>query len=131
MPVYGTIASQFNDPGTNALFAALIEKLNEKSGTAWSTAFSKEADVYKQNVIIPTDRRYYLREISDTVRSYHKRAAEQVRIARRLFQLEGAIDAVKENDNNSDMVASLEKLKKETASNLSPESKKSFLDGWI
>lgn len=33
---------QFNDPGTNALFAALIEKLNEKSGTDWSTAFSKE-----------------------------------------------------------------------------------------
>ena len=33
MPVYGTIASQFNDPGTNALFAALIEKLNEKTGT--------------------------------------------------------------------------------------------------
>ena len=32
MPVYGTIASQFNDPGTNALFAALIEKINEKSG---------------------------------------------------------------------------------------------------
>ncbi|MEV5116060.1 fused isobutyryl-CoA mutase/GTPase IcmF [Peribacillus frigoritolerans] len=130
MPVYGTIASQFNDPGTNALFAALIEKLNEKSGTAWSTAFSKEADVYKQNVIIPTDRRYYLREISDTVRLYHKRAAEQVRIARRLFQLEGAIDAVKENDNNGDMVASLEKLKKETASNLSPESKK-ILSGWM
>ncbi|MEC0346968.1 fused isobutyryl-CoA mutase/GTPase IcmF [Peribacillus frigoritolerans] len=130
MPVYGTIASQFNDPGTNALFAALIEKLNEKSGTAWSTAFSKEADVYKQNVIIPTDRRYYLREISDTVRSYHKRAAEQVRIARRLFQLEGAIDAVKENDNNGDMVASLEKLKKEIASNLSPESKK-ILSGWM
>ncbi|MFJ5750517.1 fused isobutyryl-CoA mutase/GTPase IcmF [Peribacillus frigoritolerans] len=130
MPVYGTIASQFNDPGTNALFAALIEKLNEKSGTAWSTTFSKEADVYKQNVIIPTDRRYYLREISDTVRSYHKCAAEQVRIARRLFQLEGAIDAVKENDNNGDMVASLEKLKKETASNLSPESKK-ILSGWM
>ena len=45
MPVYGTIATQFNDPGTNALFAALIEKVNEKSGTVWSTAFSKEADV--------------------------------------------------------------------------------------
>ncbi|MFE4141454.1 fused isobutyryl-CoA mutase/GTPase IcmF [Peribacillus sp. YIM B13472] len=130
MPVYGTIASQFNDPGTNALFAALIEKLNEKSGTVWSTAFTKEADVYKQNVIIPTDRRYYLREISDTVRSYHKRAAEQVHIARRLFQLEGAIDAIKENDNNDDMVASLEKLKKETALNLSPESKK-ILSGWM
>lgn len=129
MPVYGTIASQFNDPGTNAVFAALIEKLNEKAGTEWSTAFSKEADVYKQNVIIPNDRRYYLREISDTVRTYHKRSAEQVRIARRLFQLEGAIEAVKENDNNKEILAPLEDLKKETAAKLSPESKKS-LSGW-
>ncbi|MBK5485496.1 methylmalonyl-CoA mutase family protein [Peribacillus sp. TH16] len=130
MPVYGTIASQFNDPGTNALFAALIEKLNEKAGTEWSTTFSKEAEVYKQNVIIPTDRRYYLREISDTVRSYHKRAGEQVRFARRLFQLEGAIEAVKENESNEDVINSLETLKKETASKLSSESKK-ILSGWM
>ncbi|MFB7637469.1 fused isobutyryl-CoA mutase/GTPase IcmF [Peribacillus butanolivorans] len=130
MPVYGTIASQFNDPGTNALFAALIEKLNEKAGTEWSTTFSKEAEVYKQNVIIPTDRRYYLREISDTVRSYHKRAGEQVRFARRLFQLEGAIEAVKENESNEDVINSLETLKKETAYKLSSESKK-ILSGWM
>ena len=41
MPVYGTIASQFNDPGTNALFAALIEKLNEKQVLNWETTFCK------------------------------------------------------------------------------------------
>ncbi len=41
MPVYGTIASQFNDPGTNALFAALIEKVNEKMSTEWVTSFTK------------------------------------------------------------------------------------------
>src|SRR3954471_2127548 len=68
MPVYGTIASQFNDPGTNALFAALVEVINEKAGTDWVTSFSKDAVVEKQNVIIPTDRRYYLREITETVR---------------------------------------------------------------
>ena len=129
MPVYGTIASQFNDPGTNALFAVLIEKLNEKAGTNWSTTFSKEADVYKQNVIIPTDRRYYLREISETVRQYHKQAREQVKLARRLFQLEGAIVAVKENGCDKAVVQSLEASKKETASKLSAESK-AILAGW-
>ena len=46
-------------------------------------------------MIIPTDRRYYLREISETVRGYHKKAEEQADIARKLFQLEGAIEAVK------------------------------------
>lgn len=129
MPVYGTIASQFNDPGTNALFAVLIEKLNEKAGTNWSTTFSKEAEVYKQNVIIPTDRRYYLREISETVRLYHKRAGEQVKLARRLFQLEGAIVAVKENGGDAAVVESLESSKKETASKLSAETK-NILAGW-
>ena len=129
MPVYGTIASQFNDPGTNALFAVLIEKLNEKAGTKWSTTFSKEAEVYKQNVIIPTDRRYYLREISETIRLYHKKAGEQVKLARRLFQLEGAIEAVKENGCDEAVLESLELSKKETASKLSAESK-NILAGW-
>ena len=56
--------------------------------------------------------------------------AEQVRFARRLFQLEGAIEAVKENESNEDIITSLETLKKETASKLSSESKK-ILSGWM
>ncbi|WP_409303258.1 fused isobutyryl-CoA mutase/GTPase IcmF [Peribacillus sp. SCS-155] len=129
MPVYGTIASQFNDPGTNALFAALIEVVNEKMGTEWGTQFSKDADVYKQNVIIPNDRRYYLREIADTVRNYHKKAEEQVQFARRLFQLDGAIDAVKEKEMNAGILASLQALRAETEAKLTAESS-SILGGW-
>ncbi len=129
MPVYGTIASQFNDPGTNALFAALVEKINEKTGAEWSTSFSKKAKVEKQNVIIPNDRRYYLREISDTVRRYHQKAEEQANLARKLFQLEGAIQAVKEKEPGSEAIAALEALKRETEEQLTPESKK-ILAGW-
>ncbi|MFP7298571.1 fused isobutyryl-CoA mutase/GTPase IcmF [Neobacillus niacini] len=129
MPVYGTIASQFNDRGTNALFAALIEKINQKMGTDWVTSFSKSALVEKQNVIIPTDRRYYLREISETVRRYHQKAEEQANIARKLFQLEGAIAAVKETEGNGEVVASLEAIKIATEEKLTPESKK-ILSGW-
>lgn len=129
MPVYGTIASQFNDPGTNALFAALIEKVNEKAGTDWDTVFSKEVDVKKQNIIIPNDRRYYLREISDTVRQYHKKAEEQVLIARRVFQLEGAIEAVKMNEQDGTVLAALETLKQETEEKFTQESKQ-ILQGW-
>lgn len=129
MPVYGTIASQFNDPGTNALFAALIEKINEKAGMEWSTSFSKQAVVEKQNAIIPNDRRYYLREIAETVRAYHKRAEEQATIARRMFQLEGAIEAVKEKAANGEVLTSLEALKQETTAKLTQESKR-ILDSW-
>ena len=129
MPVYGTIASQFNDPGTNALFAALVNKINEKAGTDWTTSFSTNAVVEKQNVIIPNDRRYYLREISETVRGYHKHAAEQADLARRLFQLEGAIEAVKERETNSEVVSSLQVLKEEVEKKLTPESKY-ILENW-
>ncbi|MEH7352203.1 fused isobutyryl-CoA mutase/GTPase IcmF [Neobacillus drentensis] len=126
MPVYGTIASQFHDPGTNALFAALVEKINEKMATDWVTSFSKNAVVEKQNVIIPTDRRYYLREISETVRGYHKKAEEQANIARKLFQLEGAIAAVKEQP---EVVAALEAVQQQTEALLTPESRK-ILGSW-
>ncbi|HJV17066.1 MAG TPA: fused isobutyryl-CoA mutase/GTPase IcmF [Bacillales bacterium] len=129
MPVYGTIASQFHDLGTNALFAALIEQINEKMGTNWKTSFSKSAFVEKQNVIIPNDRRYYLREISETVRGYHKTAEQQANLARKLFQLEGALTMVTDQGANEEVLASLEVLKQETASQLTLETKQ-ILETW-
>lgn len=129
MPVYGTIASQFNDPGTNALFSTLVDTINEKTGTNWSSSFARNAKVEKQNVIIPTERRYYLREISDTVRNYHKKAEQQAYLARRLFQLEGAIAAVTERETNETVLASLTALKQDIEAQLTPESKK-ILEGW-
>jgi len=129
MPVYGTIASQFNDPGTNALFAALIETLNEKFQTNWTTRYSKHEVVEKQDIIIPAERRYYLREITETVRHYHKKVEQQSELARRLFQLEGAIEAVKEKEQNSEVLTALEALKKDVESKLTEETKQ-VIAGW-
>ncbi|MFK2825639.1 methylmalonyl-CoA mutase family protein [Bacillus sp. B190/17] len=129
MPVYGTIASQFNDPGTNALFAALVEKINEKTGKKWSVPFSKKADIAQQHVIIPNDRRYYLREITETIRRYHQKAEEQVHAARRLFQLEGALEEAKSNQAGEEVIQSLETFKTAIENQLTAESKK-VLAGW-
>lgn len=129
MPVYGTIASQFNDPGMNALFAALVDKINSKTGSDWTTSFSTAALVEKQNVIIPNDRRYYLREITEAVRGHHRHATEQAELARRLFQLEGSIESVTEQGLGAEVVASLESLKADVEQRLSPESRK-ILSGW-
>lgn len=126
MPVYGTIASQFNDPGTNALFAALIEKLNEKTGEDWPTSFSKNEMVEKQDVIIPNSRQHYLREIADTVRRYHKHAEEQVQLARRFFQLEGAIAVAEEVGLDA---ANLNGIKSDIEEKLSVASKKYSANG--
>ncbi len=129
MPVYGTIASQFNDAGTNQLFAALIEMLNEKVNVDWSTSFSKKGLVEKQNVIIPNDRRYYLREIADTVRQYKKTAENQAEIARRLYQVEGALREVEKTEKNDAVVAALQNIRHEIAMQLTDESK-SILENW-
>ena len=129
MPVYGTIASQFNDKGTNSLFAALVAKLNEKCGLDWETSYTDFVKTQKQNVIIPNDRVHYLREIASTIRDYHKKSEQQVDLARRLFQLEGAIEAVNEKAPDNALVASLESLAEGVREELSAESKR-ILTNW-
>lgn len=127
MPVFGTIASQFNDKGTNALFAAIIEKVNKKFGYNWQTQFSVNEKTEKQNVIIPSDRRYYLREISDTVRNYHKQSEQQSELATRLYQLEGTLQQLPETEEA--LRASIEQLMEGVHNELSGESK-TILANW-
>lgn len=92
MPVYGTIASQFHDPGTNVLYRALIDKINEKAGTDWTSSLEVTDVESKKNYIIPTDRTQYLGEIVGTIRDYKKFVANQADIARKVFQLKGTRD---------------------------------------
>ncbi|MBS7344655.1 MAG: methylmalonyl-CoA mutase family protein [Caryophanon sp.] len=129
MPVYGTIASQFNDKGTNALFAAIVKTINDKLGYDWETSYALTAKTQKQNVIIPNDRRYYLREITDAVRGYHKHSQQQVDFARRLFQLEGALEEVKKQSPEDALIQSLESLIRGIQDELTAESKR-ILANW-
>ncbi|WP_085994016.1 fused isobutyryl-CoA mutase/GTPase IcmF [Oceanobacillus senegalensis] len=96
-PVFGTIASQFNDEGTNALFASIIDTLNERYNWDVSIDFNRHVIAKKQNMIITNERRHYLREIADYVRNYHKDAKKQSEIARKLYQLEGALNTIAES----------------------------------
>src|SRR5699024_4534003 len=89
-PVFGTIANQFNDAGTNALFAALIDSLNERYNWSETIDFKRHVIAEKQNTIIPNNRSYYLQEISQTIRNYHQRTEKQSKIARKLYQLTGS-----------------------------------------
>ncbi|BAQ09876.1 methylmalonyl-CoA mutase [Bacillus sp. OxB-1] len=129
MPVYGTIASQFNDKGTNSLFTAIVNVLNEKCGLDWETSYAQFIKTQKQNVIIPNDRQHYLREIAGTVRDYHKRSVQQVEFARRLFQLEGAMEAVKEKAPDDKLIASLQSLADGVRDELTAESKR-IIQNW-
>ncbi len=89
-PVYGTIASQFHDPGVNILFRAIIGKINNMFH--WEMPLPYEATVLpkKNKTIIPSGQIHYLREIASLVRSYHEVVATESNIARQLYQLTGA-----------------------------------------
>ncbi|WP_107942026.1 fused isobutyryl-CoA mutase/GTPase IcmF [Metasolibacillus fluoroglycofenilyticus] len=127
MPVYGTIASQFNDKGTNSLFAALVKIINEKFELDWETAYEQSIKTQKQDVIIPNERRYYLREITDAVRGYHKKAEQQVEFARKLYQLEGTRQQLAASEEA--LIASIDTLIEAVKNELSAESKR-ILANW-
>ncbi|MGP4106185.1 fused isobutyryl-CoA mutase/GTPase IcmF [Virgibacillus sp. L01] len=124
-PVFGTIASQFNDAGTNALFASLIDTLNEKHDWNDEISFERNIIAEKQNMIITNERRHYLREISTHVRNYHQHAEKQSDIARKLFQLEGAKEAVEDENTKKVINQTFDQYEEK----LDPTAKKS-LEAW-
>ncbi|MRX71102.1 methylmalonyl-CoA mutase [Bacillus lacus] len=129
MPVYGTIASQFNDPGTNTLFLALLKVINQKAQKNWESKLIGVKKVEKQNVIIPPERRYYLRELSETIRNYHKQSEIQASLARRLFQVEGALECAEESGSSAEVTETLSNIKKDLEEQLSRESRQ-ILASW-
>ena len=89
MPVFGTMASRFNDDGVTALYQALKPRLAEL-GLALKAALLPAVNTRHsthQTPIVPASRTRYLAEISDTVRSYKKRARAQAALAREIQQL--------------------------------------------
>jgi methylmalonyl-CoA mutase len=104
MPVYGTTASQFNDPGVNQLFEAIIEKIAEKTEVMYKPGFSKPDETHEKIYIIPTHRTRYLSEISETVRKYNKWTEDQAHIAQRLYAIHETIESIKENGSAPEAV---------------------------
>jgi len=131
LPIVGTVASRFNDIGVNALYGLLVEKLREKVGVDIDPAakYSKDWLGRKDYTIIPRERENYLGEIAKTVREYRKRGLEQARIARRLYQIEGALAAAKENGVGDEVIKALKELRERCEAELSPEAKH-LLDSW-
>ncbi len=90
MPVFGTIASQFNDPGMNTLYRTLIDALDAKTGSTFKSHYEASDEMSEKIFIIPPSRNRYLSEISETIRTYNKWTDEQAEIAQKMYQLDGA-----------------------------------------
>jgi len=86
MPVFGTIASRFNDDGVTALYGEIAAKLGlqSKSEKAQNRVSSNI------NVVVPSARQRYLAEIAECVRGYHAHARAQSALARERQQMMAA-----------------------------------------
>lgn len=95
MPVFGTIASQFNDPGMNTLYKVIIDKVKEKTGADLSSTFEITKEMSEKIFVIPPDRTRYLSEISENNRSYDKWVEQQVTVADQLYGLNTSIETLR------------------------------------
>jgi isobutyryl-CoA mutase len=91
LPVLGTIASQFNDPGMNRLYRKLMDVLVEKAGADLKTDFDLLCDVEERNFIIPPERVRYLAEIVENSDQYDAFIAQQSALASQLYRIAGAV----------------------------------------
>jgi methylmalonyl-CoA mutase len=143
IPVYGTIASKFNDPGTNVLYRAVIESINVKKGLSWQSSLELTGEVSRCHHIIPPEQAGYLGEISRTVKDYRRQSEGQIKAARQLFQLQGTAELLQGHPRplGADAAASLDTAGKDALSKglevlidacrerLLPETKKT-LEAW-
>ncbi len=100
MPVYGTIASQFNDPGTNTLYRAVIDLLNVRCDLGWESTFTISDEMSEKIYVIPPDRTRYLAEIVEENKRYDSMVEKQAEIARTLWRIQGATEALVNVSNN-------------------------------
>ena len=109
LPIFGTIASQFNDPGMNRLYRSVMDKLVVKTGTALNSQL-EIANTNEQKIfIIPPSRTRYLSEIAENNRAYDKKAVDQADKAQRLFGIFITIQSISGADASIDFKSFLNK----------------------
>jgi methylmalonyl-CoA mutase len=94
MPVFGTIASQFNDPGMNTLYKAIMDKIVEKTESDLHSEFKISREMSEKVFVIPPHRTRYLSEIAENNRKYDTTALSQEQVAQKLYGIYKTIESV-------------------------------------
>jgi len=134
MPVYGTIASKFNDDGVTALYHGIIDALAEKTGLVLDSNLKRRdtKTSTSKTVIIPPERTRYLFEIADTVRKYHRETQKQADAVRNVWHMKETAKVLGEDPLKDDATQMLNRLKMEidkAEEALHPETT-ALLAGW-
>ncbi|MBR11478.1 MAG: methylmalonyl-CoA mutase, partial [Rickettsiales bacterium] len=128
LPVYGTIASQFNDPGMNQLYKAIMDQIVEKTGADLKSNFKSTKEMSEKIYIIPPKRTRYLSEISETIRDYNETVEKQRELAQKLYGLDKSLEVMKTMDK-SEAIKAIEEAKAQLELDLDPHNKK-LLEEW-
>ncbi len=131
LPVFGTIASQFNDPGMNRLYVALMQLVHEKTGVDFKSHFKITDELPEKIYIIPPNRTRYLSEISETIRSYNKWVEQQRDVAQKLYSLQRSIELMRREQRESSAAAlsELENMRAKIERELDPKNRE-ILEKW-
>ncbi|MEM6641369.1 MAG: methylmalonyl-CoA mutase family protein [Bacteroidota bacterium] len=125
LPVYGTIASQFNDPGMNRLYLELMSRMAEKTNADLKSTLTGSEELSEKIYIIPPKRTRYLSEIADAIRGYNESVTKQSEIAQQLYALDASSKLIKDES----AIDSILKTKEEIKLGLDPLHAK-ILDDW-
>lgn len=125
MPVFGTIASQFNDPGMNDLYLHLLDTVKERTGINLRGDLELVTGSSEKVYIIPPARVRYLSEISETIRRYNDTAKAQAEIASKLYALDKTMSLLKDEGLQSPLQAAYDELRNDLLGN-----NIKLLDGW-
>ncbi|MGW8192793.1 MAG: methylmalonyl-CoA mutase family protein, partial [Desulforhopalus sp.] len=100
-PVYGTIASKFNDDGTTALYHGILGQLAAKASLKLESTLTKPQQKFSSSktIVVPPERIRYLSEISTTIRDYHQQTEEQAAIIRKNTHLRSAAELLSATEN--------------------------------
>ena len=99
IPVYRTVASQFNDPGIKNLYSGIIDVLNKRSGVFRQRRIKSSLEKTRKQYIIPPKRDKYLYEIAETIRNYNEWVNKQQEIARNIGALKRTIEFLDKENN--------------------------------
>ncbi|MDC0579959.1 methylmalonyl-CoA mutase family protein [Bacteroidia bacterium] len=131
MPVFGTIASQFNDPGLNSLYATLIKTIQTNTNADLNTSYGTTQELSEKIYIIPPKRVRYLSEIAENNRSYNQWAKQQANIAQKLFGIHKTIQTIQETavDDSDRLIKDLKETYARVALDFDPKLQV-VLDEW-
>ena len=131
MPVYGTIASQFNDPGMNSIYKVIMDKIVSMTGAPLASQFEITNEMSEKIFVIPPERTRYLSEISENNRSYDNWVNKQVVVAENLYGLNLSIHSIKNSamEDKDRLIKSLQEAFEIEKLNFDPKNW-AFLQHW-